>query len=123
MRAIDLKLTDRIYEVISVDTIRTHIVVKISIEDIKGEKGNSVTVISIETNSDMLLYSKPDSSFITSFKYKSTKVFTTLKCAQKHQLRRRKRERLNLLSEFKEARKRYEDYKLNYKNLPASNPE
>lgn len=123
MRAIDLKLMSEVFHVISSDTIRKHIVKAISLRSIKGENGNTQDVVIIEVAEELALSAKPNSSLFVSYKYGSIKVFTTLNHAQKHQLRRRKREQLNLLSEFKKARKEYEDYKLKYKNLPASNPE
>lgn len=124
MRAIELRLNDKLFEVVSVDCIRRHSVKEIKTDSKKDFNGGK-TCVFIKTgdyNSNEYL-AKPNAEILVGKQYSSYRLFTTLEAAQKHQLRRRKNEMGVLLNKFKEARTKYEEFKAKYKSLPASKPE
>lgn len=127
MRAIELKLSEKVFQVVSVDIIRQYSIKSINIENVKDVKsktgrGKDVITVKMGDYGDEYL-GHPDSHFLIGKKSGCNKIFTTLEAAQKHQLRRRKKELAKLLEKFKVSRSEYETFKLNYKNKPASNPE
>lgn len=130
MRAIDLRLKDKLFVVVSIDVIRTvnikTITTKIiSDEEEKKYKFSTSHCVILETLSSGYggeSYISPfDSERLKSTRYSGV-IFTTLEAAQRHQLRMRKRELKLKLEKFKASRKDYEEFKSKYKNLPASNP-
>lgn len=121
MRAIEIKITDKLFEVVGYETIREHSVQSIRTGSDKDFKKGKKSVV-IKSKSDHEYFADLNSNVFVNIRW-NYKLFTTLEAAQKHQLRMRKSELFSLLQNFKKARNKYEEFKQKYKNAPASKPE
>lgn len=119
MRATEIKITDKLYEVVGWTDIRKHPVKLITYGSISDFKRGKPCII-VKSKSDHEYLAEPNSNVFTNIRW-GYLLFTTLEAAQKHQLRMRKKEEYRKYQAYKKARNEYEEFKREYRNKPASN--